>query len=80
MAFVVSLAFLFPDAIGAYLLTHNEFMMFVVLLIVHGLIFLVAFKLWSSVSLAISAFSCSQIACHRFPLNPCQVTAPPHGG
>ena len=54
MAFVVSLAFLFPDAIGAYLLTHNEFMMFVVLIVVHGLIFLVAFKLWSTVSLAIS--------------------------
>lgn len=53
-AFVISLAFFFPDAIGAYLLTHNEFLMFVVLAIVHILIFLVAFKLWSNVSLAIS--------------------------
>ena len=53
-ALVISLAFFFPDAIGAYLLTHNEFMMFVLLAIVHVLIFLVAFKLWSNVSLAIS--------------------------
>jgi hypothetical protein len=54
MAGVVSLAFFFPDAIGAYWLTHNEFMMFVLLAIVHVVIFLVFFKLCSRVSLAIS--------------------------
>ena len=53
-AFVVSLAFFFPDAIGAYLLTHNEFMMFALLAIVHVVIFVLVFKLWSGISLAIS--------------------------
>jgi hypothetical protein len=53
-AFFISLAFFFPMAIGAYLLTKNEFLMFVTLAIVHTLLFLLFFKVWSSVSLAIS--------------------------
>jgi len=53
-AFFISLAFFFPMAIGAYLLTKNEFLMFVTLAIVHTLLFLLFFKVGSSVSLAIS--------------------------
>src|SRR5258706_15607465 len=54
MAFVVSLACFFPLAIGAYLLTHNEFMMFALLAIVHTIIFVVFFRIGSLVSLSIS--------------------------